>query len=119
MLFWVVLGEICLTIGTPMWVAYACFAAAAWTAGIAIRDFINDCIDSILDQGGGYLLIKEDTAMRKGNIHKKATFEDRFDRKYACWVKNNPKAWHWYKVKNRRDFRRKVKRGEYDGQQQS
>ncbi len=52
--------------------------------------------------------------MRKGNIHKKATFEDKFDRKYACWVKNQPHVWHWYKVRTRRDFRRKVKRGEYD-----
>ncbi len=53
--------------------------------------------------------------MKKGNIHKKATFEDKFDRKYACWVQNNPKLWHWYKKRTRRDFRRKVKRGEYDG----
>lgn len=45
----------------------------------------------------------------KGNIHKKATFEDRFDRKYACWVKNNRKAWRWWKRKNRKDFRRKQK----------
>ena len=28
-------------------------------------------------------------------FHKKVTFEDRFDRKYACWVKNNPKAWKY------------------------
>ena len=52
--------------------------------------------------------------MRKGNIHKRATFEDKFDRKFACWVKNNPKLWHWYKRKTRRDFRRKVKEGKYD-----
>ena len=45
----------------------------------------------------------------KGNIHKKATFEDKFDRKYACWVKNNRKAWRWWKRKNRKDFRRKEK----------
>lgn len=47
--------------------------------------------------------------MKKSNIHKKATFEDRFDRHYACWVKNNRKAWHWWKRKNRKDFRRKQK----------
>ena len=41
----------------------------------------------------------------KGNIHKKETFEDKFDRHYACWVKNNRKAWHWWKRKTRRDFR--------------
>ena len=52
----------------------------------------------------------------KNNIHKKATFEDRFDRKYACWVKNCRKAWRFWKKKNIRDFRRKVKRGEYDGE---
>ena len=45
----------------------------------------------------------------KNNIHKKATFEDKFDRKYACWVKNNRKAWHWWKHKTRRDYRRKLK----------
>ena len=45
----------------------------------------------------------------KGNIHKKETFEDKFDRKFACWVKNNRKAWHWWKRKNRKDFRRKQK----------
>lgn len=48
----------------------------------------------------------------KGNIHKKLTFEDKFDRKYACWVKNHPKAWHWYKVKNRKLFRRKINQEE-------
>ena len=45
----------------------------------------------------------------KGNLQKKMTFEDRFDRRYACWVKNNRKAWHWWKRKNRKDFRRKMK----------
>jgi hypothetical protein len=48
--------------------------------------------------------------MSKGNIHKKETFEDKFDRKYASWVKNNPKAWHWWKRKTRKDFRRKQKK---------
>ena len=43
----------------------------------------------------------------KSNIHKKATFEDGFDRKFACWVKNNRKAWRFWKVRNRRLFRRK------------
>lgn len=45
----------------------------------------------------------------KGNSHKKATFEDKFSRHYACWVKNNRKAWHWWKRKNRKDFRHKQK----------
>lgn len=42
----------------------------------------------------------------KGNPQKKMTFEDHFDRKYACWVKNNRKAWHWWKRFNRKLFRR-------------
>ena len=42
----------------------------------------------------------------KGNIHKKETFEDKFDRKYACWVKNHNKAWKWWKRHNRKKFRR-------------
>ena len=41
----------------------------------------------------------------KSNEHKKLTFEDRFDRKYACWVKNNNKAWAWWKRKNRKQYR--------------
>lgn len=45
----------------------------------------------------------------KGNPHKKLTFEDRFDRKYACWVKNNRKAWRYWKRKNKKDFRRIMK----------
>ena len=49
MLLYIVLGEICLTVGTPMWVAYACFAAAAWFAGVAIKNFIIECIESITD----------------------------------------------------------------------
>lgn len=50
----------------------------------------------------------------KGNPQKKFTFEDRFDRKFACWVKNNPKAWHWFKRQNRKKFRRIMKQEEYD-----
>lgn len=45
----------------------------------------------------------------KSNEHKKLTYEDRFDRKFACWVKNNPKAWKWFKRKNRKRYRRIVK----------
>ena len=47
--------------------------------------------------------------MSKNNIHKKMTFEDKFARKYCCWVKNNRKAWHWWKRKTRTDFRRIMK----------
>lgn len=45
----------------------------------------------------------------KSNIHKKLTFEDKFDRKYACWVKNNRKAWRFWKRRNRKLFRQKIK----------
>lgn len=41
---------------------------------------------------------------------KKITFEDKFDRKYACWVKNNHKAWTWFKTANRRKARRILKK---------
>ena len=42
---------------------------------------------------------------RKSNEHKKMTFEDKFSRRFACWVKNNRDAWHFWKRKNRRDYR--------------
>lgn len=45
----------------------------------------------------------------KGNPHKKMTYEDKFSRKFSCWVKNNNKAWRWWKRKNKRDFRHKMK----------
>ena len=48
--------------------------------------------------------------MNKGNIHKKMSYEDKFDRKYACWVKNNRKAWHWWKKQAKKEFRRKMKK---------
>lgn len=51
----------------------------------------------------------------KSNIHKKETFEDRFSRRYACWVKNSPKTWRFWKKRNRRLFRRKSKQTEKGG----
>lgn len=48
--------------------------------------------------------------MTKSNIHKKMTFEDKFDRHFACWVKNNRKRWHHRKVEARRKFRREMKK---------
>lgn len=48
--------------------------------------------------------------MSKNNQHKKMTFEDKFDRNFACWVENNRKAWHYWKHKTRKDFRRQMKR---------
>ena len=38
----------------------------------------------------------------KSNIHKKMTFEDKFD------IKNNRKAWHYWKRRNRKLFRIKI-----------
>lgn len=71
-----------------------------------VTDILTDTATSAgpPEEKGGIVL--------KGNIHKKMTFEDKFDRKYACWVKNHPKAWHWYKVQNRKLFRRKVSQEE-------
>lgn len=43
--------------------------------------------------------------MSKNNEHKKMTFEDRFARNFCCWVKNNRDAWHFWKRKNRKDYR--------------
>ena len=47
--------------------------------------------------------------MTARGIHRKATFEDRFSRNYACWVKNNTKAWKWWKRNNRKALRRFLK----------
>lgn len=45
----------------------------------------------------------------KNNIHKKLTHEDKFERRFACWVKNRPKVWRWYKRQNRKKYRRIMK----------
>lgn len=45
----------------------------------------------------------------KGNPHKKTTFEDRFDRNFACWVKNERKAWKFWKRRNNKLFRKQQK----------
>jgi hypothetical protein len=46
--------------------------------------------------------------------YKKLTFEDKFDRKYACWVENNPAAWKYWKRRNRKSLRRILKKGILD-----
>lgn len=46
--------------------------------------------------------------MRKG-YWKQLSYEDKFDRKYACWTYNH-KGWRKYKRNNRRTARRKLKR---------
>jgi hypothetical protein len=50
----------------------------------------------------------------KSNIHKKLTYEDKFSRRYACWVKNNRKAWMFLKRQNRKQFRARMKDGDGD-----
>lgn len=47
--------------------------------------------------------------MRKGNPHKKMTFEDRFIKHWCCSYDNHPEGWSWWKRKNRKDFRHKMK----------
>lgn len=55
----------------------------------------------------------------KGNEHKKLTYEDKFSRHFACWVKNNRKAWMWFKKQNRRKYRRMLKRRDGDAEWES
>lgn len=45
--------------------------------------------------------------MQKG-YYKKLSYEDKFDRKYACWTHNHD-CWLKYKTANRRMARRKIK----------
>ena len=40
---------------------------------------------------------------------KKDAFLDRFIKRYCCSSHNHPKGWSWWKGKNRRDRRRKLK----------
>lgn len=47
----------------------------------------------------------------KKSVMNKITYEDKFDRKYACWVRNNKKAWRTYKRRVRKDYRLKMGRG--------
>ena len=45
--------------------------------------------------------------MQKG-YYKKLSYEDKFDRRYACWTHNHG-GWLKYKTSNRRTARRKIK----------
>ncbi len=58
---------------------------------------------------------KEVVIMRKG-FWKQLSYEDKFDRKYACWTYNH-KGWRKYKRRNRRTARRKLKRLEEYGKE--
>lgn len=53
--------------------------------------------------------------MQKG-LWKKMTCEDKFDRKYACWVHNH-RGWRRFKAANRRTLRRKLKAAARNEQQ--
>jgi hypothetical protein len=49
------------------------------------------------------------------SIDKRLTEEDRFARKFACWA-NNHKGWSKTKKRNRRLARRKIRRGDWEGE---
>lgn len=51
--------------------------------------------------------VKVDASGKRG-IHRKLTYEDRFDRDYACWA-NNHGGWSKAKTQTRREFRAKLK----------
>jgi len=46
--------------------------------------------------------------MSKRSI-KDLTFLDRFIKNWTCGAKNHPEGWSWWKHKNRKDARRKLK----------
>lgn len=54
------------------------------------------------------VLLLRGILMRKG-YWKQLSYEDKFDRKYACWTYNH-NGWRKYKRNNRRTARRKLKR---------
>ena len=41
---------------------------------------------------------------------KKIAFLDRFIKQYCCSARNHPEGWSWWKKKNRKDTRRKLKK---------
>ena len=47
--------------------------------------------------------------MSKGNPQKKMIFQDNFIKDWCCSSTNHPEGWSWWKKKNRKDFRRKMK----------
>ena len=47
--------------------------------------------------------------MKKGNIQKKIVFQDNFIKHWCCSAENHPEGWHWWKKKNRKAVRRKMK----------
>lgn len=47
--------------------------------------------------------------MKKGNPQKKMIWQDNFIKRWCCSSRNHPEGWAWWKRKNRKDFRRKIK----------
>ena len=47
--------------------------------------------------------------MKKGNPQKKMIWQDNFIKHWCCSSTNHPEGWSWWKKKNRKDFRRKMK----------
>ena len=47
--------------------------------------------------------------MNKGNPQKKIVFQDNFIKRWCCSAENHPKGWSWWKRKNRKTFRNKMK----------
>ena len=48
--------------------------------------------------------------MRERGVHRKATFEDRFYRKWCCGKENHPENWAKDKQANRKGLRRWLKK---------
>lgn len=46
----------------------------------------------------------------KNNSHKKRTFEDRFIKHWCCSATNHPEGWAWWKRRNRKQNRIKLKK---------
>jgi len=47
--------------------------------------------------------------MSKGNIHKKIVFQDNFIKHWCKSSTNHPEGWDWWKKKNRKSTRRKLR----------
>jgi hypothetical protein len=41
---------------------------------------------------------------------KKEIFQDNFIKRWCCSSHNHPQGWSWYKKKNRKKFRQKMKK---------
>ena len=60
-------------------------------------------------------MLKQERKELMRSIDKRLTEEDRFARKFACWA-NNHKGWSKAKKRNRRSARRRIKRGDWEGE---